>query len=1411
MALSAQTDGDQSATATPNPPAITTPAVNQSPPATDYKQEVRFAVVMYGGVSLAIYINGIAQELFRIVSSTAPAEAGGKTAVATNELSSTEAVYRKLSYILSNRAYREECQKLANANKKTLGFKLPDAPADDTIETRFVVDILSGTSAGGINAIFLAKALANNQNIDQLKELWINEGDIGLLINDKRSVSGLGLKNQIPPQSLLNSRRMYFKLLRALDDMERPKRSDETTRSRLLDEAELDLFITTTDIQGLALPLRLSDSVVYERRHRNVFRLRYTSEAATDEQRNDFIGANNPFMAFAARCTSSFPFAFEPMKLSDIDEVIDRFPLYRGDKDAFSGSTTWERFFDSDIRSATSCLTDRPFGDGGYLDNKPFSFAIDTISRRQAPVPVDRKLIYIEPSPEHPENENLELNQVDALQNVKAAILDLPTYETIRQDLERVLERNRLITRVNQITDQIDRDLEDSRLHRPNLERGEWETLDLAGMVQRFGIYYIPYRRLRIAATSDELAITFAKLLGKNEDSADYVAVRALVYAWRENQYKDQNVKKDDAQLVLLAEQLARAATETKPSAEKIGQLEGMLRDWIQKNLSDEYAKRDLSLRLESKDAQTASPQSKTANQFLLDYDFKYWLRRLTFLRAKIDQLLQLDKIPFKDSNRDVTDRQQIVLDRLNKHISPSKYEELSDDEKASIRAVLNFLRSEVIELHKTLRSKGRKLQSPVKPPENSSAKATESPATGAEQSKASKFAEQVSKIKLSPELVDYLLGTVGEKGQPQEFSRYRPEETARQAKKLFEENSEIAERFGAKDLHKQFNEATATLRDAVKEILDPAWKTCVRLLETPNALEEIREERKGKNDGKVRVPEVLSPHTKSIRTFLWHYLRKFDDYDQVRFPITYGTNAGEADVVDVFRISPEDAPSLINEREESKKPNGRQKLAGTTLHHFGAFLDRVWRQNDIMWGRLDGAERLITAMLPYPYDAKVRDALIKEAHGTILREELSTESRAQLSTLMSEALIRASSGEPIEEAIETVTKQLTDMSPVRARLASAMSAIFDDELEKNTDDRLVTFVKLGYRVNRRLDPKAMLETISRSTQTIGGIFEDLANKNGLDGRSLSWIARLGQFFWGLVQVAVPNNILHKLASHWLYLLYMFELVVIIGGIVLSRSGAQEFGWLAFGITAFLNVLKLLLTDLMRGRNVVKRLIIVILISLVSLFLVIGILKVVGVLFYAGQMTPLSRLSVLAGTVLQLTGPLKDYLIPLLGVAFVIILVIVLNAAETRNFRVFRQRSRLKLEDFKPILLKKFRQSDMNNIHLCPTSKGGVYVIPARLSAEPPNAWTSAFLSKWNAKHKDRTVRVYRDTIRFTSDLGSVSAVWKELNSVITTTNKEYSDQVNTQRNEFADREKKETKQLEDEFDAKWKTLKELN
>jgi hypothetical protein len=129
---------------------------------------------------------------------------------------------------------------------------------------------------------------------------------------------------------------------------------------------------------------------------------------------------------------------------------------------------------------------------------------------------VDRKLIYIEPSPEHPEDEPPRKDKYQALENVKAA-LTLPTYETIREDLQRIIDRNELLKRVTRITRLIEGDLAKAQKERTVLAEGEWVTLDLAEMTKRFGVYYIPYRRLRIASTTDELAKLIARSRGLDE------------------------------------------------------------------------------------------------------------------------------------------------------------------------------------------------------------------------------------------------------------------------------------------------------------------------------------------------------------------------------------------------------------------------------------------------------------------------------------------------------------------------------------------------------------------------------------------------------------------------------------------------------------------------------------------------------------------------------------------------------------------------------------------------------------------------------------------------------------------------------------------------------------------------------
>src|SRR5215207_2571161 len=116
-------------------------------PKAEYTQEVRFAIVMYGGVSLAIYINGIAQELLSLVRSTSKAarDKDGIRVPLSGSISDsndplalkpTERIYRQLSYLLSNKTLLAECRQLAKEEANVpapnrLTRKLEQLAADD--------------------------------------------------------------------------------------------------------------------------------------------------------------------------------------------------------------------------------------------------------------------------------------------------------------------------------------------------------------------------------------------------------------------------------------------------------------------------------------------------------------------------------------------------------------------------------------------------------------------------------------------------------------------------------------------------------------------------------------------------------------------------------------------------------------------------------------------------------------------------------------------------------------------------------------------------------------------------------------------------------------------------------------------------------------------------------------------------------------------------------------------------------------------------------------------------------------------------------------------------------------------------------------------------------------------------------
>jgi patatin-related protein len=1067
----------------------------------DVAREVRFAVVMYGGVSLAIYINGVTQELLNMVRATARSVSDAeKMLLATNELVGSEAVYREVAKRLDERC------------------GISPAITDRTKEltrTRFVVDVISGTSAGGINGVFLAKALARNQRMKGLKTLWLTEGDLSKLLNDTKaedysSDSGFGV--QKPEKSLLNSQRMYRKLLEALEQMEEQPNSDED--SPLV--SELDLFITTTDIQGIPLPIQLADGVVYERRYRNVFHFRYAPDPRPqqmrgkkreDLSRDDFKKADDPFLAFAARCTSSFPFAFDAMQLDDIKIILDRYSRY-GRDDPREGAR-WDSFFKDYLRlglfdvdkrargqdavglsvspdAATAELRKafrtRSFGDGGYLDNKPFSYATSMLMRRHSDCVVARKLLYVEPTPEHPELAPSQPRpRPDFAENVRSAALDLPRQETIREDMERLYERNAVLERTATFARNVDEDL---RLVAPPtpMDHEQFRTADLKKMMSIYGVNYGAYHRLKIQEITELLTDLISAALGHDPKSDAAVAIGELVLEWRRLNY-------------------------------------GELKE---------------------------NRLPKTENEFLLEFDVRYCLRRMSFLNRRVNQLAQLEKPGLLDISAEA------LLHAWLQHLEASLKRETKGD---TVKV------NEDVDLKKV-----QSLSRWVKPPVDRGA--ARNPDDKPPPDWVNDFCAELNRIKrelLGP-------GVIGARIAEESFSH--PDSDAAQTLRAQTDKLNLP----WEEMEPILSEDQEVKRNAITALL-----TDDRAKAFESVADVLRQTLGDRSFASLDIaqPDDVDPtHGRvAARLCLDHYYRNFVLYDLITYPVQYGTGAGEANVVEVYRVSPEDATSLINERHTGER---RRKLAGRAVMSFGAFLDQRWRKNDMLWGRLDGAERLITILLPGrdKENQDLRKNLIKEAHLEILKEEVNADDLDELCKVISQALAECDPESDHARTLRAFAERLPANKDLPAVMNSALRRCFE------TPEDIWRYYREKYEVDRQLDPEHAVRLISRSTAIAGKMLEGLADKYRFDSgkRVASWIARLGTTFWNMIAVAVPQSLGNLFFQHWLGLSYLFAFTMIVVGIFVNAN-VKIAGWELLCIVVALHVVVSGLGNFMTGRR----------------------------------------------------------------------------------------------------------------------------------------------------------------------------------------------------------------------------------
>lgn len=1025
----------------------------------DIVVEQRIGVVMYGGISLAIYMNGVAQEFLNLVLSTAHDREGNGL------LSEQPSLNGDTPDMLTGiqRVYRDMARMISSTD-------------DGTIQTKFVVDILTGTSAGGLNAMYLGKSIAEKVSLKPLQSLWVQEGDISILLNDKASYKGLFGMQQRPARSLLNSRRMYAKLVAAFAQMEnQPLFKSDTKGVGLC--TELDVYMTATDLQGKASPVYLgaldftphvshenigkpnsksgnsggsepsrSHEAQFQRfqleaEHRAVFHFRYESDDYLKSltgnihisQKNDFAHDYVPFLAFVGRCTSSIVPAFEPMRLIDTKDVLEKTGLpfsYKPKEWTNLYRQYWREtplYFPGKsapdvIAEAQQSFEIRTFGDGGYLDNKPFGYAFKELANRRADVAVRRNVFYVEPHPDDnqktlDETTNLPDKVQDVLEHAKLA-LTLPGVQTINERVMAIRDEGEYADRVRRAVDAAKHSADDDIVNR-----------NIASSIN-------------LENTVDMLAEVLVEMLGFDPDTAVKPALRHLLYASLEI------LNDGDSELAQKSEDILKRF-DLKRARRKV--------EWLRVNLergilrtayADQTTKKDLA------DAEKQRSQSKELGREF----FHLTNPALVFHKViqVLDMIRQGDIAPLELEQRGANSEvskiqvlQNVASGKEEKPKAESLIANLTDAERSLVFGLLE-LRVSLDELVFVM-----------------AAKRSANPSDGGRGVKTKRDVGGIDGARR--DRARQVLG--GSDG----FSRSVVERMTPDDRAVRERRPTIVKR----------------IFDAVESILD---------------LEALNERiRSWAGDDLIAV---------------------FEREDNFVFPLLYPAGLGDSYALDITRISPKDAGSL--ESDESKRV---EKLSGVSLAHFGAFFTRSGRIMDIIWGRLNTAEILLNTYL----DSTAVDKLLPKAQLSILGEslvEFATE--IQIDDLASRARGHISLRRRLENLVGFVVAKSKDVTIGSLGEENYLTKDQTEALARFSRE----FEGGDTLAGESPDNETMWQISPRATQVLAQILdESIASKPWFKWPQLIFMYA-GRILMLLVEATVPQRPFYRAIIYWYQILF---------------------------------------------------------------------------------------------------------------------------------------------------------------------------------------------------------------------------------------------------------------------------------
>lgn len=271
-------------------------------------KELRIALVLNGGVSLAVWMGGVVHELNRLRMASR-----------------------------------------GQGDSKAWTRLLGGEPARSV-----AIDLIAGTSAGGLNGALLATAIARGTTMPFMRDEWSKLGSLksGKLTRAEATSDA---------ESILDGDFFAREVRRLLTegDLTKPVPSGKEectllTTATALDPQEVGISM----VGGQVLPIRDG---------RRIYR--FTTRHGRDDFAADPPSVTGP-LATAMRATASFPGAFDPV-------------LETGELRA--------------LRVGTKGTARRWLVDGGVLDNAPFEPLIDELTQRPISGYQERLLLYVTP------------------------------------------------------------------------------------------------------------------------------------------------------------------------------------------------------------------------------------------------------------------------------------------------------------------------------------------------------------------------------------------------------------------------------------------------------------------------------------------------------------------------------------------------------------------------------------------------------------------------------------------------------------------------------------------------------------------------------------------------------------------------------------------------------------------------------------------------------------------------------------------------------------------------------------------------------------------------------------------------------------------------------------------------------